>query len=282
MPKIIFSEERHSYTHEDGTDFMSVSKKFAKFKTPFDSYNIAKKKVLTTLFKKEYTALKTKYKYNDPIVLESLSALISEEALAPLITELLAEWEATGNTARTFGTHIHKVKELSDIATGYTWCHLDGLYYNIVNPPKQYDNQSLVDNLYDLEDGCYPELLLFDEETKTSGQSDKVYISTIGKDRIIHVSDYKTDANILLKPDFYERGVGYKCFLYELSHLRACNFNEYSVKMSIYARILEKAGFKVGKIEIEQLITDETKEIVATKHFKVPYRSLEADIVMEK
>jgi len=247
----------------------------------FDSYNIAKKSVLTKLFAKEYTQLKTMYKYNDPRVLEALSKLISEEELYPKIKELTDAWEATGNKARTFGTAIHKVKELSDIAKGYTWNHLDGLYYNIINPPKSFDNQSLVDNLYDLEDGCYPELLLFDDETKTAGQSDKVYISTVRSKRIIHISDYKTDAKILYKPEFYEPGVGYKSFLNDLSHLRACNFNEYSVKMSIYARILEKAGYTVGKIEIEQLQTDENKEIVATKKFKVPYRSIEADLVMK-
>ena len=43
---------------------------------------------------------------------------------------------------------------------------------------KKYDNQSIVDNLIDLPDGCYPELLIWDLEYGICGQEDKVYIET--------------------------------------------------------------------------------------------------------
>lgn len=281
MPKIRFSEANHRYLHRNGEDYLSVSKKFSKFKEPFDSYNIAKKSTLIVMFPKEYAKLKLSYDYNNPIVIQKLEELADPKELAIKIKTLTDTWSATGNKAREFGTMIHKIKELEDLKLGYTWCPLDGRYYDIINPSKTYDNQSLADNLYDLEDGCYPELLLFDDETKTAGQSDKIYISTINNKRIVHISDYKTDAKILYKPDFYERGVGYKTLLNDLAHLRACNYNEYSVKMSMYGLMLEKAGFIVGKIEIEQLVTDETKEIITTNKFKVPYRAFEAQIVME-
>lgn len=271
-PKIMFKNSDHSYISREGERYTSVSTAFKQYKVPFDGPAISKKKILIDAFPKEYKALKKKFGFESPEVLNGLEALMPKDKLESMTNALMAKWAAKGERSRNIGTDMHKEIELYDLASGYKYSRMDGRKYPVINPEKQYDNQSLADDLFTLEDGYYPELLIFNEENKIAGQADGVFIKTVDGARYADVKDTKTDASINFMPDFRHPRSGYRKLLYDLNHLTECNINEYSVKMSMYMWMLSEFGFIPGKMLIENVKYDETEKLVNVKYYKVPYR----------
>lgn len=273
--KIIFNDSRHSYTDLQGNPYISVSSFFKKFKEPFEAKKIATRSVLKELFPKEYKDLSKKLKWDSDELLEELKKLIDSTELDQKVNTLTKSWSKKGDDSRERGTRVHKKLETNLLSKGYTYGIFDGSYYDIVNPKKEYDNESLCDNLFDLPDGYYPELLIFNTRLKLAGQSDGVYIKTLNDERIAYINDYKTDQSINFKPDFFNPKSGYKKFLGEIRNYNDCNMNEYSFKMSTYGYMLEEFGFKVKAMAIQKVEVSENEDIVNLITIPVTYRKQE-------
>ena len=112
-----------------------------------------------------------------------------------IIDEVNYEWEYSAINGSTF----HKELETRSIETGEEVNPFTDEEYKTILLPKEYDNQSLSDNLYDLEDGFYPELLVWDntmgQDKSVVTQIDKAFIKTVGKKRFVDCDDYKTNKN---------------------------------------------------------------------------------------
>lgn len=280
MAKVIFRDLDHRYFGVNGTEYQSVSSVFKAHKEYFDADKIALKKFLIDSLPKEYIQAKKKFKWDSPEIITYMKQFISEEEIIAGVGALKAAWEVKGNISRVRGTEIHKTVELADIKSGYIWSRLDGRYYKVISPRMDNDNESLADNLYDLEDGYYPELLLFNDEHMIAGQSDGVFLRTGTEGREAYIKDLKTDAEISIVPSFKHPRTGYKKLLNPVHHLNECNLNEYSIKMSFYGYMLEQFGFKVKRLAIENVKFLDNQDIINIIYKDVPYRLDEVKAIL--
>lgn len=102
-----------------------------------------------------------------------------------------------------------------------------------------------------LDDGIYPEHLVYLKSAGICGQSDLVEIVN----GHVNIIDYKTNKEIK-KESFKDwEGVSEK-MLDPVSHLDDCNFNHYSLQLSIYMYIILKHNpkLKPGNIYIHHVV----------------------------
>ena len=83
-----------------------------------------------------------------------------------------------------------------------------------------------------LEDGIYPEHLIYNEKLGIAGQSDLIYVA----DRYIDIDDYKTNKEIV------ENSFGFphnsKMMLSPVNNLMDCNYWHYALQLSIYMKLI--------------------------------------------
>lgn len=213
QPKVIFKDSNHSY-FIDGVKTRSVSSIIKEFEQPFDreywSYNSALKRIIPDFKELKREILESVHMYRYPHFIKPDPELIfplmedyigDEQLIKATVEEVLDEWDKDNIRSTEMGTAFHLEREAESIARGYEtnpWTNVD---FPIINPSKQYDNQSIHDNLADLEDGYYPELLIFNEEIRLEkdpdgpkglcGQADKVWIETVDGVRYVDIDDYK-------------------------------------------------------------------------------------------
>jgi hypothetical protein len=98
-----------------------------------------------------------------------------------------------------------------------------------------------------LEDGIYPEHLIYNEKIRVCGQSDLVFVSN----GYVDISDYKTNKEIKFQSYVDRWGVSQK-MLAPVSHLDDCNFYHYALQLSIYMKLIliKNPHLKAGKLEL--------------------------------
>jgi|GEM_PF-6298794 len=211
---ITFEEEEHLY-HYKGTRLSSVTSALKPY-FPFDMEGQLYRSAYQVLFgQDEWKKIMAKtFKYDYKVDLD-----VMHEALEPMIDwdELLAtrelireEWRMSG----VRGTEAHLIEENKLYAAGEFFNHRTKRMQPVIQKAKDYDNQSVALNYYEeLEDGCYPELLVhtgwdamqyvkdgkvidqekYDEIMRDvlPGQSDIVCFETIGDERFVDIYDHK-------------------------------------------------------------------------------------------
>lgn len=135
----------------------------------------------------------------------------------------------------------------------------------------------------------YPEAIIYSDKYKVAGQSDKVIVT----DNTIHVEDYKTDKSIE-RVGYNRKFLGPEKLLAPVSHLDKCNYNIYSIKMSMYMYLLweNNKNFKPGKLILEhvQFLRDEEEipvlvdgkpVVLKIERIEVPYLRREVRDILE-
>lgn len=172
-------------------------------------------------------------------------------------------WLWKGSVASYRGTGFHNKMEDKFYTDGVVIDPFTGEEFK-VHPRRdiEFDNEAY-DDLSTLEEGVYPELLVYAMEAMLCGQVDyPIFVGTKAR-----VYDWKTDDEEP-KPN---AGVSY--MKGNLSHLKDNNYNVYAIKMSLYALMLEFAGWEIDKLGIGWT-PDYTLENV--KWIEVPYMREEA------
>lgn len=104
----------------------------------------------------------------------------------------------------------------------------------------------------------YPEHLVYLASANICGQVDKVEVNL----DTIDINDYKTSREI--KRQGYKGYDGTKKLLTPVAHLDECEFNVYSLQLSLYAYMIlqHNPSFRVGKLTIEHIkfIEEEGKD----------------------
>ena len=198
---IVFSEKDHKYTHlESGNKLMGWTSLIKMYTQPFDKESqliCSAYKIL--LGEEEYNKIvKGKfgklYDLNQKEVSEFLSSSVNQD-VSSIVDEIAYEWEYSAIN----GSIFHKMFENKAISLGYEINPFTEKKVKTIVLPKKYDNQSLSDNLFDLEDGFYPELLVWDntmgQDKSVVTQIDRAFIQTVGKKRYVDVDDVKSNAN---------------------------------------------------------------------------------------
>lgn len=279
---VTFRESDHSYFC-DGVRYESVSSVFSTAKPFIDwDYN-AGRSFFKTNYPELYDKVKKSLSFDHPELVNKLKKLskISEEEFKEGVKQLRDSWKENSTEATERGTMFHLKKETEDYKRGWAINPMTGEKVKTMNFEKQYDNQSLADNLYDLPDGYYPELLLFNHDLKIAGQADKVFIQTKGGRRRIDIDDWKTDTNIFIRPDFRHPLKGYERLNHPLSHLYNTNHNIYMMKIGIYAWMLEQFGFEVGSLNFTSVEIDDDLNILKESRYLLPYKKWEVEALLD-
>lgn len=217
MFMITFKEDEHKY-EGNGIKWTSVTSFIGLFKESFDSIAAAEK-----------ATQNKKSKWFNMSVQDILNA-----------------WDLERDRSVTLGNWYHKQRE-SDIV-GCDTIEREGVNL-IINPPVIKDGIKISLN-QKLEDGIYPEHIVYLESIGLCGQADLVEVVN-GK---INITDFKTNKEIK-KTSFVKNGVSKKMKA-PLSHLDDCNFNHYSLQLSLYAYMIKKHNpkLKIGKLTIQHVI----------------------------
>lgn len=221
MSQIRFIEESHQYFNGDNIPYISVSGLADLIKEKTDWEPIKKKKA---------------------------------KELGITVAELEKEWERKRIAGTNAGTAIHLKKEqellsTEDLKVNNVRCnikpcsHFNGWKYSLLD--DKLENNTV-----------YPEAMIFNDTLKVAGQSDKVVIVN----NTINVIDYKTDKK-MDRQAYSDKWKGPKKLLAPVSHLQDCEIDIYSLKMSMYMRLLwaKNKHLKIGDLILEwhQLERDE-------------------------
>ncbi|MBP9510396.1 MAG: hypothetical protein KBE73_04585 [Fusobacteriaceae bacterium] len=234
---IVFNESSHSYTHlESGNNLNGWTTLIKKYTQPFDMDTQLVLSAYSMFLGKEYTNLKFgKFKNSKPEVFLDFLQTEFPDLPQNFIKELQYEW---GYSAIR-GSEFHSFLENKTIEQGFDINPFTDEKYLTINIAKDYDNQSLKENLFDLEDGYYPELLVWDysmgESCSPVTMIDRCYIKTINNVRFVDVGDYKTNKSIWNGKDRKMSGV--------LSNFYDNTEDKYKLQVCFGAKLLSTFGF---------------------------------------
>lgn len=190
--------------------------------------------------------------------------------------EILDLWDMKRNRGSEAGTLVHKQKENELLAQRGE--------LTIEESPCDATYKYALDVSLLKDNTVYPELMIYDLEHMVCGQSDIVRIDKGS----IHVEDYKTDKSIERKA-FSNEWTPAKKLLPPVAHLDCCNYNTYSLKMSLYMYLVWKANkgrFKPGNITLIWCPLERDEEgipvlynglprILKEERIDIPYRKKE-------
>ncbi len=142
-----------------------------------------------SLVKGEFNRL---FNLNQKEVADYLSGIVTDD-ITHLKNELSYEWDYSN----ILGSKFHKEQEDLSYSRGYEINPFTEDRFQTISIKKEYDNQSAFDCLIDLEDGYYPELLVWDftmpQNATFVTQIDRCFIETVDGVRYVDVDDYKTN-----------------------------------------------------------------------------------------
>jgi hypothetical protein len=253
--RIYFKEDTHQYFNESGEEYKSVS-------------HIAK--LLDKKDAKFWENVKKK----------------KAKKLGISVDELTKEWDRKKKLGTEAGTILHLDRELELISSEFNY--LDVIHKKAICPIEgDYKFSLPIEGLQN--NTVYPELMIYDHEAKICGQSDKVIVTN----NTIHIEDYKTDKSIDRRA-YSSEFVEPEKLKAPVAHLDNCNFNVYSLKMSIYMYMLWKKNkhLRVGKLILEHLEINRDKEgvpilengkpvLLNTTRIEVPYLRKEVRDIFE-
>ena len=167
---------------------------------------------------------------------------VSDDDFTERKIEILDEWATKREESCIRGSEIHKVHELKHLA-GETkelqHLGLGGKFSTNTTNILEYGSQKV-----------YPELLLSiispDGKLRLAGQADLVIID--GED--VYILDYKTNKKIETKSYYDKKTKRSQMMKYPLNNLQDTNFWHYSLQLSTYAWMIEKANpnFKIKSL----------------------------------
>ncbi len=221
---IIFKAEKHEYSsiEDDGIDWVSVTTFIGNFKQPFDAP--------TQALKSSKNKKSKWYKLT--------------------VEDILLAWKTESKRATDLGTWYHDQRE-RDI------CELNSIERSGVTIPiyRPIEDQGVkFAPEQKLEDGLYPEHMVYLKSAGICGQSDLVEIVN-GK---VNITDYKTNKEIKLSGYKNWEGITTKMSS-PINNLDDCSLNHYTLQLSIYMYIILRHNpkLKVGELTINHIIFEE-------------------------
>lgn len=245
---IVFNANDHSYKSLDGeaVDWISVTTLVSNLKKPFDAVKTAQR--------------------------VSKSKKSKWCGIAP--DTILEIWKKEADRATTLGTYYHNQREadLCSLAS----IEREGIIVPVMPPIPEINGLKHAPE-QKLDDGIYPEHLVYLKSAGICGQSDLVEVVN----GHVNIIDYKTNKEIK-KESFKDwEGISEK-MLDPVSHLDDCNFNHYSLQLSIYMYIILKHNpkLKPGNIYIHHVIFE--TEDLDQYGYPITKYSLEGDPVVKE
>tara|TARA_R110002020_G_scaffold107192_2_gene249132 strand:+ start:21386 stop:22204 length:819 start_codon:yes stop_codon:yes gene_type:complete len=218
---IRFKEEGHVYESidQDKINWLSVTSFIAKFKPKFD---------------RDGQAVKS-----------SKNKRSKWYGMTP--KEIISAWDGETERAIKLGNWYHNQRETDMLDLKTIGRH--GVEVPIIKPLVDDDGIKLAP-VQKLEEGVYPEHLVYLKSLGLCGQADLVEVVN----GYINITDYKTNKEIKTKGFTNWEGITNKMYR-PVNHLDDCNLNHYNLQLSIYAYIIKKHNpkLKIGKLTIQHV-----------------------------
>lgn len=213
-----YIDSNHTYVNDNGEQYLPVTALIKKYE-PF----------------KDWQLIATKYAYKHK----------------KTIDEVQAAWKEEGRKAIEKGIAYHSLMEKEYVDKGSI--NIDGNNYDVITCPIE-DGVKMAIPLK-LEDAIYPEIIVYSDKYKVSGQADLIEVVK----GVINIKDYKTSKEIKLESHKNWR-TGYEMMKFPLSHLMNCNFYQYALQLNIYMYLLKSHNrkLKIGTMEIYHVKDEET------------------------
>lgn len=182
--------------------------------------------------------------------------------------EILAEWDAKLESSHDWGNWIH------DNLESY---HKLGTCDEKIKPVVQ-----RIKPFYENYFRVYTEVLLSDFEFKIAGQTDLVVQRQRSLSSLYDFYDYKTNEQKGIEFDSIRRKKDpwqhyNKFFLSPLAHLEDCNYNRYSLQLSLYALMAQRQyGINIGRLAL--IFIDKELQV---HDYPVSYLRFEAEVLLE-
>jgi hypothetical protein len=197
----------------------------------------------------------------------------SEDDIEQCLQEIKEQWDNKRDSANLKGNSYHRSREIQAIKNGFEINAYDNKSYpvhlellagtfdktgvsheDIILRGIDFSDRkyTVCENLMDLPDGFYPELIIWNDEYQVAGQADRVFIETVFGDRYVDIDDYKTN-KVLKRTSYYVRGKGHQMMKPPIQHLMDCKHVRYNLQVSMYAYFLEAMGFKVRQVGYHHL-----------------------------
>ena len=233
---IIFSEKEHTYKHlESGNVLKGWTSLIKRYTEPFNMEKQLICSAYSNYLGPKYRGIKFGT-MNGVSVSDLADYLLSAYPEMPMhyIDEVKYEWEY----AAILGSETHSIAEMESYERGYEINPFTDEEYPVIKMDKQYDNQLLMDDLSNLTNGYYPELLVYDysmgQDHTPVTMIDKCFV----KDGVVYVDDIKTNGSIWAGKDKMMKGV--------LSSLYDNTEDKYKLQACFGAKLMSTFGFKVG------------------------------------
>ena len=235
---VVYNDAKHIYVGKNGETkdkkYISVTTLIGLYENKFDGDFWSKYKALEALIPDNFDNIK-------PLLLETkkwsdsyLNDLnVTKEQLEAKVKEIKSEWKNKNKEACEHGTRVHAKQE-----QGF-YSNADKMIskFNIGGKIPVFKNhQSL-----DMESGIIPEMLLTYQSSdgllRIAGQSDLV----IKEGNKINIIDYKTNKELKQKSYFNPKTKTYEMMKFPLNKIMDCNFWHYTLQLSLYAWMIQKA-----------------------------------------
>ena len=233
---IYFNAKDHSYKSleaEEKIDWISVTTLVSHFKKPFDAKKIAEK-----VSKNK----RSKWYGIEPKKIQEI-------------------WESEADRAVTLGTYYHNQREEDLCALASI--EREGKTVPIIAPVPLTESGIKMAPSQKLEEGVYPEHMVYLKSAGICGQSDLVEVVN-GK---VNIIDYKTNKEIKTESFVNWEGASDK-MMFPIDNLDDCNFNHYAIQLSVYMYMILKHNpkLKPGRIFIHHV----TFEVESEDEFGYP------------
>jgi len=290
-PTVIFEEDTHSYWHGSGplrsdtrTKMVSGTTFIGQFTKPFNRAEIIARCAMAEIVGPQFWSM---FFANEDVMatedelLDFFHYKISEDHYLERKITIREEWDL-GNRR---GTALHQEIEEDLYAAGFAKHPFIDIEVPVVKFPKKYDNQSIVKDLSSLEDGAYPELVVWHDDALLAGQADFPIIYTDPKteERCVIIIDFKTNGGYnpnkgLKKREELTKPTYAKTFMKDpISHLYDCTYSKYQLQLSLYGHLLELHGFKPQPPVVKHFLNYDKEDF---EYIKYPYIGKECESIV--
>jgi len=244
---VAYNDEYHIYRNLLlNTNYTSVTTLIGKYEQHFDEEYWSRYKALEYLLP-NFKQLKKSFPHS---FMQLAEASLNTKIVDKRQEEIKKQWRDKRIKAARYGTIYHKKKEDKDRAKKE----------HIIN--DKVFKVATTNVLHELEDGIYPELLVYWDEYGLSGQVDRFVKE--GKFGIIR--DYKTNEKLKFENKFQKMKA-------PLDYLDDCNMNHYYLQLNLYRTMIEKQN--------DILVTDMIIEHSRTDtEYKVPRMEKEIKLLL--
>lgn len=275
MKKVLFIADGHSYwlDDQDGDvrkvlEIPSVGRVFKRFFPDFDENYWLTHGALKEIATNQLSDLRKNNfpKQIKPNPYELFPPLLESVDHAEFLDSrhrLANSWKWKKVNSQFRGTKFHEMLEKKAEKQGFLINPFTEKEFTLRKHDPYYDNESRCENLFDLEEGVYTELLIFDLDLWIAGQVDECFIKNYGKRRFVWINDHKTNEE---KPSKSSP----ENMLEPFSHYYASKHMGYCFQLSTYAYILEKAGFTIKNLGYTwyKNYNPEQKELIEVEYLK--------------